>query len=534
MRHSLVRRLGAVTGGLVVAGGLAIVPAGSANAVVPDTAATETAGWIADQLTDGLIFNDQFSFNDIGLTVDAAVALDALGDDATVTAIATAVSAPATLADYVGDGTVESYAGSLAKASVLAGLAGEDPTDFGGIDLIARLEGRVGGSGATAGRIADLSEFGDFANVVGQSYAVEALDAAGSDKTDAATDFLLAQQCAAGYFRLNFSAAAAPDQTCDGAVAADKQPDTDATAFAILALQSQADDTDVSSEISDAIAWLRSTQKADGSFGGGTSTEASNSNSTGLAAWAFAQSNVDCAAARAAAWVLDNRVTDPAVSSPLADDEGAIAYDAAGLTAGQANGITTLTQDQWRRATFQAAPALTTLLDEAPNAKLTGPKGYVQAGTSPKLTLSGLATGEQVCIFGPGVPARVVTGTGAAVSFPVAAGTATAKRSYALEKQSSATITSFQVLGQQALKIKLKKQVAVDGKQVITVSKLAPREEFELTVDGTSSAHGVAGQASAKGIVKFVLKVKEKGRYKVKVVGEFGNRRGSAVFRVTR
>ena len=115
------------------------------------------------------------------------------------------------IADYVGDGTKESYAGPLAKAATFARVAKKNPTSYGGINLITRLEERTADAttgtapnttpNPLAGRISDKSEYGDYANVVGQSYAVRALTLANSAEAGAARDFLLKQQCASGYFR---------------------------------------------------------------------------------------------------------------------------------------------------------------------------------------------------------------------------------------------------------------------------------------------------------------------------------------------
>ena len=107
--------------------------------------------------------------------------------------------------------TKESYAGPLAKAATFARVAKGNPTSYGGINLITRLEERTADvpadptkepqAAAFAGRIFDKSEFGNYANVVGQSYAVRALTLARSTEAAAARDFLLKQQCASGYFR---------------------------------------------------------------------------------------------------------------------------------------------------------------------------------------------------------------------------------------------------------------------------------------------------------------------------------------------
>ncbi len=235
----------------------------------PDSA----AGWLTGQLTDGLLFNDQFGFNDVGLSIDAALALDAVGGhEATVAEVADAAAAE--IGAYVGDGTTESYAGALAKAVVLTALpaAGANPRNVGGVNLVQRLEDRVDATG----RIADQSEFDDFANVLGQSYAVQGLDAVNSQEADAATDFLLSQQCAAGFFAQAFGS----DCTADDA-------SVDATAIAVLALQSQLDDTDVAPRVAAAVAWLVAAQRDNGSFGSDGEIATPNSNSSGLAGWAL-------------------------------------------------------------------------------------------------------------------------------------------------------------------------------------------------------------------------------------------------------
>ena len=85
---------------------------------------------------------------------------------------------PRTLTGYVGDPDTAAYAGATAKAAVLGTTLGLDPTDVGGLDLPAQLEGLVSTEGPTAGRVVDAGP-DDFANVVGQTFAVRALDGAG-------------------------------------------------------------------------------------------------------------------------------------------------------------------------------------------------------------------------------------------------------------------------------------------------------------------------------------------------------------------
>ena len=337
---------------------LAALPTSPASAVEPDPApAAAGAVWLEDQLTDGLVFNPNFGgFNDHGLSIDLGLALDEFaGHEAVLDEISTALAEE--LTGYVGDGTTESYAGSLAKAAVFAAAAGDDPGSYGGVDLIERLEARVADTGAILGRIGDASEFGDFANVFGQTFAVRALEQAASSETEAATEFLLAQQCEEGFFRQDFAPVDAADQSCDGDPGAESS--TDVTALAVLALLPQSDDTDVQAAIDAATDWLIDEQAPDGSFGSGADIPTPNTNSTGLAGWALGESGDLTPAERAAGWVRGLQVDEPApCTSALANDQGAIAYDATALANGRSAGITVQIEDQWRRASAQALPVL--------------------------------------------------------------------------------------------------------------------------------------------------------------------------------
>ncbi|MGN6252120.1 MAG: hypothetical protein ACTHNS_09945 [Marmoricola sp.] len=334
------------------------VPAQAATRSTDPVPARQGAHWLVSQLTDGLIHNDQFGFDDLGLSADTALELGALGGrTAAVQRIAHAV-APQVKSYYSStyDGVTTTYAGSLAKATVLAEVAGSDPASFGGHDLVSLLEQRVSTAQADAGRIHDADNgYGD-ANVLGQALAARGLAAAGSDKAASVVAFLLTQQCASGYFTLDMGSAAT-GTGCDARKAA---PDTDATAYAVIQLAAIAHPTDaVTAAIGSARAWLRRTQKAGGAWGGGTSTTAANANSTGLAAWALHGS---AAARRGALWIRRHQARQPAgCHNPLSSEQGAVAYDSATLAAGRHDGITTSTQDTWRRTTTQALVALTDL-----------------------------------------------------------------------------------------------------------------------------------------------------------------------------
>ena len=357
MRLNLARRVAILATTTAVA--FASLTAGTAGAAggAPDDAA---AGWLGKQLTDGLIHNDQYDFDDYGLSADVGLALAEIGGHKAALssvrrALAQHVKSWTTGVDF---GSPDVYAGSTAKAVVFAQAVRTNPRSFGGVNLVRQLNSLVSKSGPTAGRIQDRAAT-DYANTIGQALAVRGLARAGSGKAGSALRFLLKQQCAKGYFRLNFAPAASGQQGCDAGSKAESAPDTDATAAALLSLQSlRRPSGPVRAAIKDGVAWLKRAQKSHGSFGGGTSTKGANTNSTGLAASALAGGDACQRAQRAARWIAKLQVSGRVAGTPLASEKGAIAYNRAALAAGREDGIVVETADQWRRATAQAAPAL--------------------------------------------------------------------------------------------------------------------------------------------------------------------------------
>ncbi|MDF1605196.1 hypothetical protein [Nocardioides sp. YIM 152315] len=342
MTRTLRLAAGLVSG--TVALGLAVGTMAAASAAPDD----RSAAWLAKQPEKGVVSvtSDGFTFDDYGLTADLGTALSVIGGQKKTVrqvdrALQKHVDSWTTGVDF---GSRDVFAGSAAKALVFAQTVGADPKDFGGVNLVKRVAGRVSTEKGIVGRVQDKTADTDYANVIGQSYAAAGLSEAGSRKARPAVRFLLRQQCAPGYFRLLFADADAKDQTCDGARKRDRKADTDATALAVLNLQSiDKPSRAVESAVDAAVAWLVQQQKADGSLGGGTATKGRNSNSTGLGAWALGRAGKCDAAEDAAAWV-----------NGLRRGSGAIAYDEAAEKAG----IRKATLGQWVRATAQAAPGL--------------------------------------------------------------------------------------------------------------------------------------------------------------------------------
>jgi hypothetical protein len=435
MNSSSVRRRGHAALGSVVALSVTAVLAAPmlaapASAQAPAAASSATS-WLATQLTNGVVHNDQWDFDDYGLTADIALSMDQVGGDAAMVrqirrSMASHVGAYTTGGDPAT--TTERYSGAVAKSLVLAQVTGADPRNYGGLDLVAQAEGLVTAGGPSAGRLADVSEYGDYANTFGQALAARGLANAGSPKAGEVTDFLLLQQCSSGYFRTFFTTD--PQAAEQGCVEGDAESsaDTDATATALIHLSAIRQPSDsVRGAIARGATWLATNQAADGSFGGGVSTPEVNANSTGLAAGALGVAGQCRAAGRAAEWVGGLQVTASS-PAPLRGEEGAIAYDRAAFDAGAAGGIAA-SRDQWRRTTAQAAGGLAYRLGVTSGVSFGAP-AEAAPGDTVAITASGLTPGDRFCLEGPGVDGSrsvVVTSDGelrTRVALPASLGTA--------------------------------------------------------------------------------------------------------------
>ena len=483
----------------------------------PSPSGTAAGTWLAGELTNGLMHNPQFDFDDYGLTIDAGLAELSMGNTAAATQIRNAIAAHVN--DYItGDGGGDpgsKYSGATAKTLVLAQRSGANPSSFGGVDLVSRLESLV----APSGRIGDVSTFGDFANSIGQSFAVEGLNNANSTKGGAATSYLLLQQCPAGFFRLDLG-----DTQC----ADNADPDTDVTAFAMLALQTRRAQPAVDAALTKAVAWLKTTQAADGSFGGGAVTASPNTNSTGLAAAALGASCEIPAANKAAAYVRSFQV--PAgQTGALASEVGAVAYDAAARTAGQTSGITDSTSDQWRRATAQATPGLSWDSSAKPTVSIEGPAKFVKSGSRVYTTISGAADGERICLS-YGTTTRVLDGIGSPLTVPIDLPAAGGSVTLTATTGPGAVTTSFESLDKDKLKVNLPKTIGQGDRAAVKLKGLAAKERVRVLVDGKVVAKG---KANGKGVFvgRFVASFKL-GVHKLKAVGQFKFRKVGASFRV--
>lgn len=292
---------------------VALVAPGTAAATGPraERKADAAAGWLARQLVDGDHFEVDFggvTYPDAGLTIDGVLAFaSAKASDTNGAAAIAWLAEPANLTGYLGDGVTEAYAGATAKASLAAQVRGLDPADFGGVDLVARLEGLL----TPSGRFSDRSEFGDFSNAFTQSLAIITLSRTTGGAPASSVTFAATTQCPDGGFPITFGATPCAS-------------DTDATAMMVQALLA----TGRHVKAQQGLSWLASRQQPNGglSFGDGATTVTPNTNTTGLAAQAFRAGGRLLAAHQARTFILSLQAgcdTDPSL-------RGAIAYDASG------------------------------------------------------------------------------------------------------------------------------------------------------------------------------------------------------------
>lgn len=370
------------------------------------TPSTIAADWLTGELTNGLMVTS--SGPDFGLTLDAGLGLASVpGREGGLATINTAFEPRVN--EYVGDGTKESYAGPLGKAAAFARAAGENPIDYGGTNLVARLEERTADvpadpikepqAAAFAGRIFDKSEFGNHANVVGQSYAVRELTLARSAEAVAARDFLLKQQCASGAFRLNFEKANVPNQSCtDGA--AGSEPDADATALAMINLiESHDRSAAVKTALDKASVWLADRQRNSGAIRSSGDGAQINTNTTAIGGYALGLMRNRDAALKAALWVRKNQPVDKyKCRTALTKDTGVVAFRKDRIKGASTTGIPADARDEWRRATAQAVLGLQFAPASDDTFRIVSVRKQARAGERVQFRVYGLAPSESACM----------------------------------------------------------------------------------------------------------------------------------------
>ncbi|MEV5575224.1 hypothetical protein AB0L06_34740 [Spirillospora sp. NPDC052269] len=351
--------------------------AGTARAGEP-SAAQANARWLARQLgADGTLRNPNGgTLPDHGLMIDALFAMRAAGEGKLADPIVEYLDDGKHATDYyTWDGLVPNAGydavitgGAAAKVLVAAEVAGRDPRRFGGHDMVAEVQGAIMRTGPDRGRVSDYSKNPDLSssvynnsNMFGQALGVIGLAGAGENDR-LALDALLSQQCSDGYFRIFFDHTADNTRlsTCDEDRASGKAaPDGDATAMSLSALLAarKAGATGLDGPIAKTVAWLKGRQSAGGGWGGGVSTEAPNTNSTGLVVQALADAgDAKDAVDKGTAYLKSAQVTSADSGNRLADQVGAIAYTPDQYQGARDSGITGT--DTWVRAGAQASLGL--------------------------------------------------------------------------------------------------------------------------------------------------------------------------------
>jgi hypothetical protein len=370
------------------------------------TPSNVAADWITGELANGLMITNGKA--DFGLTLDTGLALHSVPGHETGVAAINAAFEPR-VDEYVGDGTKESYAGALGKAAAFARAAGENPIDYGGKNLVARLEERTADvpadpakepqAAAIAGRIFDKSESGNHANVVGQSYAVRELSLARSTEAAAARDFLLKQQCTSGYFRLSFDNADLPNQSCTEGLSG-SEADPDATALVMINLIESHDSSPaVKTALDRAGAWLVDRQRNSGAIRSSGDNAQINTNTTALGGYALGLMRQSDAAQKAGLWVRKNQPVDKyKCRTALTKDTGAVAFRKDRSKAAKATGIPADGRDEWRRATAQGIVGLQFAPASQDTFRIESVRQQARAGERVQFRVYGIAPGESACM----------------------------------------------------------------------------------------------------------------------------------------
>ena len=258
-----------------------------------------------------------------------------------------------------GFGTVTS-AGATAKAVVLAEAVGADPASYGGTDLVAQLERTVADRGPAAGRIQDVLDpeersAADYANVVGQAYAVQGARRGRQPGGRRGDDVPARAAVQRRLVPARLQPRTRRPRTRLRRATRPASRDLDTTSFALRALVP-------TTRRRPSRPRTRAAGLAGAAAGEGRlvrrrrATGTPNTNSTGLAGTALAEAGDTAAAERAATWVFGRQAVDCQKFPPAV--RGAIAYDDAGRRGRRARASRVKAADQFRRASAGALPVL--------------------------------------------------------------------------------------------------------------------------------------------------------------------------------
>lgn len=501
---SFKRAGAAAVGAAVLAAGLtAVAPTPAAHAATDPGPAADAAGWLAEEFSS-------LTTAEAGRAIDYGLAVEATGGPAEVL-----TSLTAELDEVLGAFLPPADPAPSHWDAINVAMAADYYSTVGAVppeetDLFDRFTGMVDETG----------QFGPVAWSYSQTYAVSALrnvDNAESDAFEKAREFLVDSQCEGGFWGF--------DATCP--------PDVDGTALAVLALLPDADLPAVGTAIDDAVAWLKTQQRADGGFGDwGTNVTGTTSSgpSTGLAGWALGAAGETEVAAEAAAWLRVHQAAPIAgCATPLNAETGAVAFDEDYLDAA-VDGIPAGDRGSWQLSTAQAYAGLT-FLPEGQSAEMgMTARSFLDGGSITRFVVDGLRAGERGCLkLGAKrtwfrgnlagravVKARVPDRTG---FIAVSAATVDA-----------AIATETVVLSAKRLPVDLRSDVPRRGTQRVAVRGLYAGERVVVKHDGDVVARG---RATAEGTFVTTFGVgRRRGEHTVKVVGQFADRAATKSFQV--
>jgi hypothetical protein len=308
----------------------AATPAQAAPTRTTTNAATAAAGWLAQRFVgpshqpspsgDHLEskFGGQFFF-DGGTTADAIFGLAAAKAgkskiDAVIAYFAEHVDEYTSIHDT--SGKPGPFDGSVGKVALAATVAGADPHQFGGFDLLKALKDDECTSVSvqtTDFTVPNCPAVGAGRNIfssVAESFVILAEARAGGAfaPSAAAVAYFLSLQCANGGFTVQTDATGG----CTS--------DLDSTSYAAAALAALGGHT---TELGKALTWLATKRNANGSW---TAQGGPNVDSTGLAASALAAAGQDVGGSRA--WLASQQVTSGVTIGATAS-RGALRYQGA-------------------------------------------------------------------------------------------------------------------------------------------------------------------------------------------------------------
>jgi len=360
----------------------------TANGSTPSDPTVLGARWLANQLTpDGYVEGLFAPGPDSDATRDVAFALAATGleREAFDSALAWLT---ANVEDVIAPDGEDEEAGTMGYLIMLAVAAGENPRDFGGVDLIARLE-------ATYGTYEDgLYGPGDptFDGVLRQSLALMAFLAAGVAPNPEAIIWLQNQQCDAGASDPasvgGFPNYRNPSVPCPApSVTTYSGAEVDATAVALqyLAVESLPG-------ASEAATFLLSAQSSGGGFPWYIG-DVDSPNSTALAIGGLLAAGEQAAAGDAISWLVDQQIRcddgDPETTGAFTSsysDGGPDQFATRQAVLGVAGVTLPLARTSWEDAVTPCAPDPTTTTTPGPTPDPTSTTSLPGAPVTPRFT----------------------------------------------------------------------------------------------------------------------------------------------------